>query len=195
MELLTSTRPTRSGGFDPASTEARPWRFTTSDATVLLMPLEERDDLFDWWVATPKNVSRPAPQAQRLTRELLVWTGWSHRGLANVLAISHPTVSALEQGTSPARVGDLFDRLVEAHEVVRRVHLIADRDPSRTRYLLSAPSASGASAETLLAGRQPADAYLAALDAERPRRVGLMMQSIWPARAGDATIDLAEDPV
>ena len=195
MELLTSTRPNRTGVLDPASTDVRPWRFPSSDATVLLMPLEERGDLFDWWVATPEIVSRPAPQAQRLTRELLVWTGWSHRGLANVLAISHPTVSALEQGTSPARVGDLFDRLVEAHEVVRRVHLIADRDPSRTCYLLSAPAASGASAETLLAKRQPADAYLAALDAQRPRRVGSMMQSIWPARAGDATIDLAEDPV
>ena len=58
-----------------------------------------------------------------------MWTGWSHRGLANVLEISHPTVSALEQGTSPARVGDLFDRLVEAHEVVRRVHLIAASQP------------------------------------------------------------------
>ena len=124
-----------------------------------------------------------------------MWTGWSHRGLANVLEISHPTVSALEQGTSPARVGDLFDRLVEAHEVVRRVHLIAARDPSRTRHLLRTPSASGVSAETLLARRQPAEAYLAALDAQRPRRVGPMMQSIWPARAGDATVDLAEDPV
>ena len=124
-----------------------------------------------------------------------MWTGWSHRGLANVLEISHPTVSALEQGTSPARVGDLFDRLVEAHEVVRRVHLIADRDPSRTSRLLSTPSASGSSANSFLAQRRPADAYLAALDAQRPRRVERMMQSIWPARAGDATADLAEEPV
>ena len=195
MDLSTSIRPTSTGVLDPVSTEVRPWRFTASDATVLMRPLEERDDLFDWWVETPEVVSRPAPQAQRLTQELLVWTGWSHRGLANVLEISHPTVSALEQGTSPARVGDLFDRLVEAHEVVRRVHLIAARDPSRTSHLLRTPSASGVSAETLLARRQPAAAYLAALDAQRPRRVGPMMQSIWPARAGDATIDLAEDPV
>lgn len=124
-----------------------------------------------------------------------MWTGWSHRGLANVLEISHPTVSALEQGTSPARVGDLFDRLVEAHEVVRRVYLITDRDPSRTSHLLSTPPESGSSASSLLARRRPAEAYLAALDAQRPRRVEPMMRSIWPARAGDATVDLAEDPV
>ena len=195
MGLSTSIRPARTGVLDPAFADVRPWRFTTSDATGLPRPLEEHDDLFDRWVKTPEIVSRPAPQAQRLTQELLVWTGWSHRSLANVLKISHPTVSALEQGTSPARVGDLFDRLVEAHEVVRRVHLIAARDPSRTSHLLHTPSASGISAEALLARRQPAEAYLAALDAQRPRRVGPLMQSIWPASAGDATIDLAEDPV
>lgn len=124
-----------------------------------------------------------------------MWTGWSHRGLANVLEISHPTVSALEQGTSPARIGDLFDRLVEAHEIGRRVHLIADRDPSRTSRLLNTPPESGTSASSLLAQRRPAEAYLAALDAQRPHRVERMMQSIWPARAGHATIDRAEDPV
>ena len=165
------------------------------EATVRLQPLEDRYELFDLWVETPQIASRTAPQAQRLTQELLMWTGWSHRGLATVLEISHPTVSALEQGTSPARVGDLFDRLLEAHEVVKRVHLIADRDPPTTSRLLGTPSESGTSASSLLAQRRPAEAYLAALDAQRGRRVGPMMQSIWPAQAGRATVDLAEDPV
>jgi predicted component of type VI protein secretion system len=111
-----------------------------------------------------------------------------------VLEISHPTISALEQGTSSARVGDLFDRLVEVHEVVRRVHLIADRDALRTSQLLSTQSESGGIAKDLLAERRPAEAYLAALDAQSPRRAGTMMQSIWPARAGDATVDLAVEP-
>ena len=195
MALSTSMSPTTAGVLDPLAAEVRPWQFTPRDATALLRRLENRDELFDLWVRTPEIVSRPAPQAQRLAQELLVWTGWSHRSLANVLEISHPTVSALEQGTSPARVGDLFDRLVEVHEVVRRVHLIADRDASRTSHLLSTQSESGGIAKDLLAERRPAEAYLAALDAQRPRRVGPMMQSIWPARAGDATVDLAEDPV
>ena len=195
MALSTSMSPTTAGVLDPLAAEVRPWQFTPRDATALLRRLEDRDELFDLWVRTPEIVSRPAPQAQRLAQELLVWTGWSHRSLANVLEISHPTVSALEQGTSPARVGDLFDRLVEVHEVVRRVHLIADRDASRTSHLLSTQSESGGIAKDLLAERRPAEAYLAALDAQRPRRVGPMMQSIWPARAGDATVDLAEDPV
>ena len=143
----------------------------------------------------PGSQRPTAPRAQRLAQELLLWTGWSHRGLAIVLGISHPTVSALEQGTSSARVGDLFDRLVEVHEVVRRVYLIADSDASRTSHLLSATSEAGYSARDLLAQRRPAEAYLAALDAQLPRRVGPMMQSIWLAGTGDATVDLAEDPV
>ena len=195
MGLSTSFKPTRTGVLDPAWAEVRPWEFTHREATVLLQPVEDGFELFDWWVETPKIVSQPAPQVQRLTQELLVWTGWSHRRLANVLKISHPTVSALEQGTSSARVGDLFDRLVEAHEVVKRVHLIADRDPSRTSRLLSTPPEPGNSASSLLARRRPAEAYLAALDAQRPRRAEPMMQSIWPARVGEATVDLAEDPV
>ncbi len=195
MGLSTSFRPTRTGLLHTALAEWHPWQFTHREATVGLQPLEERYELFDPWIATPEIVSRPAPRAQQFTHELLVWTGWSHRRLAKVLEISHPTVSALEQGTSPAQVGDLFDRLIEAHEVVRRVYLIADRDPSRTSRLLSTPPESGNNASDLLAQRRPAEAYLAALDAQRPRRVGPMMQSIWPARAGDATVDLAEDPV
>ena len=73
--------------------------------------------------------------------------------------------------------------------------MIADRDVSRTSHLLSTQSESGGVAKDLLAERRPSEAYLAELDAQRPRRVGPMMQSIWPARAGDATVDLAEDPV
>lgn len=195
MGLSTSISPTRTGVLDPASAEVFPWRLIHRDATVLSRPLADRDELFDLWVKTPEIASRPAPQAQLLTQELLAWTGWSRRGLASMLEISHPTVSALEQGVSTARAGDLFDRLVEVHEVVRRVHLVADRDTSRTSHLLDTLSESGDSARDLLAQRRPAEAYLAALDAQRPRRVGPMMQSIWPARAGDATVDLAEDPV
>ena len=194
MGLSTSIRPTSTGVLDPAPIEVHTW-LPPRVATACLQPVETPDDLFDLWVETPKTASRPAPHAQRRTQELLSWTGWSHRGLARMLEISHPTVSALEQGTSPARVGDLFDRLVEAHEVVRRVHQIADRDSSRTGHLLSTPSESGDSAMSLLARRRPAEAYLSALDALRPRRVGPMMQSIWPARAGEATVDPAEDPV
>ena len=93
------------------------------------------------------------------------------------------------------QVSELFDWLVEVHGVVSRVYLIADRDALRTRYLLSTKSESGDSALDLLAERRPAEAYLAALDALSPRRVGPMMQSIWPARVGEATVDLAEDPV
>ena len=196
MGLSTSIRSARTGVLEPATTEAPPWRFKhRGDSTALLPSLENRGDLFDPWVRVPEAPSRLAPHAQRLTQELLSWTGWSHRSLASVLEISHPTVSALEQGTSSARAGDLFDRLVEVHEVVERVHLVADRDASRTSHLLSTTPESSDSARELLAERRPAEAYLAALDVLSPRRVGPMMQGIWPARAGEATVDLADDSV
>lgn len=179
----------------PAATGVLPWSGTLSGATVFKHPFQERVNLFDPWVKAPVPVSRPAPQAQVLARTILGWTGWSHRGLARVLEISHPTVAALEQGRSTAQVGDLMDRLVEVHEVVRRVHLIADGDVSRTRHLLTTSSESDEIAMELLSDRRPAEAYLAALDALRPRRSGLMMQSVWPARAGEATVDLAEGSV
>lgn len=72
---------------------------------------------------------------------------------------------------------------------------MAEGDTPRTMRLLVAPSVSGEIAEELLSQRQPARAYLAALDVLRPGRVGPMMQSVWPARVGEATVDLAEDPV
>lgn len=195
MGLSISRSSTITGVVESTTADISPWCHTACDATVLMPRLEVRGDLFDLWIRVPESASRPAPSAQRLAQELLLWTGWSHRSLAAVLGISHPTVAALVQGKSSARVGDLFARLIEAHEVVQRVYLIADKDAPRARRLLSATSKSGYSVRDLLAQRQPAAAYLAALDASGPLPVGPMMQSIWPSSAGNATVDLAEDPM
>ena len=195
MVSLISIRPTKTGNADPLSlTIKRSWWSTSSDNTVTTTPRTERKNVFESWITLPVIMSRPVLQSQRLARELLAWTDWTHDKLAKVLKVSHTTVLALENGVLPTERGaDLSDRLVEVHTIVRRVHLIADQDPSRTSDLLSASSANGSNAETLLAQRKPADAYLAVLDAQRPRRVEPMMQSIWPAKPGNATHDLAED--
>ena len=185
----------RTGLADYASAEAAVWSLAPRDATVAARRPEQRRDPYDRWVRPRETPGRPAPKAQQLTHELLSWTGWSRRALAKMLMTSHPTISALAQGLSAARVGDLFDRLIEAREVVSRVHLIAEGDASRTSHLLTTPSASGQIAKDLLAQRRPAEAYLVALDVLHPRPPGPMMQSVWPAAAGDATIDLAENPV
>jgi len=195
LVLLNSIRRNRTGSDVMSLTEGFYWHVSPSDNTVGSTPLKERKNVFDEWVTTPEVASRSPLKLQLLTQELLAWTKWSQRNLAAVLSVSHSTVSALEQGTSPASFAYLHDRLVEAHTVVRRINLIAEQDPSKTNDLLSKTSAAGSSAETLLAQRKPADAYLAALDALRPRRVEPMIQGIWPAKSGDATQDLAEDPV
>ena len=168
-----------------------------SGGTAGLSAIAQSDEpvgIFDWWVHTPRVQSRPAPEAQTFTRAVLEYTDLSHRKLAEVLKTSHPTIAALEQGKSEARVNDLFDRLSEMYEVTKRLFLIADRDASKVERLLTSPSESGVTAMDLLSDRRPAEAYLAALEANHPHRDGLMMQSVWPAKPGEATVDLALRP-
>jgi hypothetical protein len=170
-----------------------PVAYAPLDDTVNARPVDISPGVFDYWVLVPSEESRPAPRAQRLTQAVREWTGWSNRKLAGVLRTSHPTVAALEQGRSAGRVGDLFERLVELHGVVQRIFLVANRDASEVDRLLVTPSAAGPTAADLLADRRPAEAYLAALEVNRPRRTGPMMRGIWPTQAGRATVDLADE--
>lgn len=164
--------------------------------TVDQRPIETVRDVWDWWVRFPATVIRPAPELPRLTKEIRDWTGWSKRKLATALNSTHPTVTALEEGRSPARTNDLFARLLEVHDVVSRTDLLAGGDAKECDRLLStSPPGERPSALDLLAQRRPADAYLAVLDVLRPRRPAGMMQGIWPARAGEATESLETDLV
>lgn len=150
-------------------------------------------DLFTSWVGLPTVSPRPPSDVQRLTQEILTTTGWSHRRLARILDVTHPTVTALAQGRSAGRTKDLFQRLVEVSDVVSRVHLVAQRDAGETERLLSTQPSGGADAVTLLSQRRPSEAYLAALDVLRPRRRTGMMSSVWPAPAGTSTIPLNDE--
>ncbi|MGH8827625.1 MAG: helix-turn-helix domain-containing protein, partial [Jiangellaceae bacterium] len=150
-------------------------------------------DIRDWWVHIPEPTAQPAPLVQRLPREIRQRTGWSQRKLAKALGSTHPTVRALEEGRSAARSKDLFDRLLDVHDVVERAFMLAGRDVKESDRLLTTPPADDrASALDLLESRQPAEAYLAALDVLRPRRQTAMMRGMWPARAGEATTALSE---
>ena len=127
-----------------------------------------------------------------LVMAVLESSGWSQRALAQILHVSHPTVAALAHGRSEARAGDLFERLNEVHAVTERVNLIAEQDVSETKRLLTSPSESGEIAMELLSQRRPAEAYLAALDVLHHRRGMSGMQSVWPARMGQATVALSD---
>jgi transcriptional regulator with XRE-family HTH domain len=164
-----------------------------ADATVDKQPVKATEGIFDSWVVLPESAAQPVPLVPRLVRDIRLWTGWSQRGLAKVLASTHPTIRALEEGRSAARTNDLYDRLLEAHEVIERVFLVAGRDVAETdRMLSSSPSEERSPASELLEARQPAQAYLAALDVRRPRRQTPMMVGQWPIRAGEATTALSE---
>ena len=153
---------------------------------------KKTETLFDLWVKAPKSEPIREPQAQALTRAVLEWTGWSNRKLAKVLACSHPTVAALEQGRSAGLIDGLFGRLCDVHAVAQRLFLIADRDTSQVDRLLMTKLEAGYSAMDLLLERRTAEAYLAVLAVRRPHRVAGMMQGIWPAKPGEATVDLAD---
>ena len=172
-----------------------PTPFSAYERTVHTEPVQAVPELFDFWVRVPPTASRPAPRVQAMTVAIRKLTGWSQRRLAKVLHTSHPTIAAIEQGRSTASSGDLFNRVVEVHGVVERVALLVNNEAAEVDRLLSAASGTGPSAHELLGDRKPAEAYLAALDERQPRRVGQMMNGVWPAVAGQATVDLAASDV
>lgn len=162
------------------------------DTTVCFAPSSKRFPfpLFDPWVKVPEPSPSAAPRTQVLARSLRRQTDWSQRKLAKVLDTTHPTVRALEEGRSSAQQDQLYDRLVGVHEVVDRIFVVADRDTRETNRLLSALNSTGRSAVELLTTGDFAAAYLAALDAARPRRNSGMMNGIWKSAPSTATHSL-----
>ena len=167
---------------------------TVAISGVLPRPLE--GDLFRSWVVVPQYRPVTAPRAQWLVREIQVATHWSARAIAALLGTTHPTVGALLDGRPAGgrNLPQLQVRLREVHDVVTRVHAIAGGDPNETVRLLTTAPASGKSAVALLKERDPAAAYLAAVDVARPRRTGRLMTGLFPARAGEATTALEDQP-
>lgn len=179
-------------GGEPIPQVAAPTRLDRSVVSPLFRAGQDRLWMLgDWLVRVPAPVIRPAPDVQRMTQELRSWTRWSARQLADVLSTSHTTVLAIENGRPLAagHSGDLRRKIVDAHTVVSRVFVLADRDPRRTADALSESPGNGLSARTLLARGEPAKAYVAALDVIRPPTQGLLVGS-HPAEPGMATAPL-----
>ena len=182
---------------DTLSAPFAPWLtpFGFFDGTVNVRMANAPVDLFDSWVSVPQFEGRAVPQAQALASMIRSATGWSKRTLAKALASTHPTVTAIEKGRSSGRQGDLLTRLNEVHDVVTRVHLLAERDIHATDRLLTTPSVEGLAPIDFLALREPGTAYLAVLDVMRPRRADSLMVSRWPSLAGGATSALESEDV
>jgi transcriptional regulator with XRE-family HTH domain len=150
--------------------------------------------LGEWFLHFPATKVQPAADVQVMTRELRQWTNWSQRRLADILGTTHTTIGAVEEGRPlrTAHSGDLRRRLEEAYAVVLRVRLLTDGDVDGTAQLLeAAPRAGASSATQLLKDRDPARAYLAALDALNPPAEGMLV-GIRPPNHDRATVPLHE---
>jgi transcriptional regulator with XRE-family HTH domain len=146
--------------------------------------------LLDWQIDVPDDVVQPALDVVRSVGDLRAWTGWSYRQLADVLGTSHTTVRAIEDGRPMAesRSGDLAARIADAREVVSRIFVVAGREPGGTHTLLSTSTDGRRSAMDELADRNPAAAYLAAIDARRPRARGMVVGTRPRARSATAAL-------
>lgn len=151
------------------------------------------DDAFwtigDWPLRVPAMVSPAVPQLQQVIREIRDKTGWAARRLAEIVGSSHTTIINAEKGRPLAmgHSGDLRQRLVEGHDLIERVYLLVGRDRERTAAVLAtAPSGGRSAVEELRETGDAGRAYLAALDAIRPRRTGLLVGDR-PRRDGPTT--------
>ena len=135
------------------------------------------------------------PQISALVREILDLTQWSHRRFAQVLEVTHPTVTAMLRGESgvllrsPAKQGLLAD----LHQLVLRVAPLAARKGYDLGEVLErSPSGDELSALDLLRSREFGRAYVTAMDVITPRQATKFMTGSYPARAGRSSLDLTE---
>jgi len=160
--------------------------------TVFPEPLNTRDTIWtigDWPIRVPAVVSPAVPRLQRVIREMRERTGWSARRLAEIVGTSHTTIINAENGRPlvSGHSGDLRQRLVETHDLIERVYVLVERDPVRTATILAvAPTGRRSAVEELRETGDPGRAYLAALDAIRPRR-GWLLVGDRPRRDGPTT--------
>lgn len=154
--------------------------------------------VFERFIVLPGAKAPTAPRVQQLLARLQVVTGWSARTTAQALGTTHPTVSALSAGrqASTPRIPEFPGRLVALVELAERLARVADGEvASVDAALRSIPPGQTRSAVDHLRSGDLGRAYTTALDVLEPPRRGGMMRSVWPARPGEATAALDDEPV
>jgi hypothetical protein len=143
----------------------------------------------DWPIRVPPPVPHMMPRLQRVIHEVRDWTGWSARRLADIVGSTHTTIINAENGRPllTGHSGDLRQRLLDLHDLVERVYLLAGRDSQQAASVLSTSPPNGRSAvDELRETGDPGRAYIVVLDVLRPRRTGLLIGSR-PRRDGPTT--------
>jgi transcriptional regulator with XRE-family HTH domain len=150
--------------------------------TVFPAPLNTHDlfwTIGDWPIQVPAVTSLGVPQLQTVIQEIREKTGWSARRLADIVRSSHTTILNAENGRPlmSGHSGNLRQRLVEVHDLIERVYLLAERDLGRTAAILATAPGTGrrSAVDEIRETGDPGRAYLAALDAIRPRPTGLLV--------------------
>nr|MBA2601122.1 hypothetical protein [Actinomycetota bacterium] len=172
-----------------------PFGTTLYNPTGLLDRLQQAEPAnpFAVWISLAMPKRRALPEHQRLVQAIESTTGWSDRRLASILGVSHPTISKLRHRSS-VRAGSrtgLLPRLLDVHEVVARVSLLAAGDPVATDRALTTPVRGRRGIDYLAEGSR-ARAYLAAVDVLNPR-TETRPEGEFPASAGRATTPLFDE--
>ncbi|MHB8189645.1 MAG: helix-turn-helix domain-containing protein [Ferrimicrobium sp.] len=130
----------------------------------------------DWRVSLPQSPPELFQGIKQIASDLQRWTGWSARHLADVLGTSHTTIRAITNGRPivDGHSGDLRRRLVETHNVVERIYLLAECDSGKVNDLLDTPKSGRKTVAAELQAGQFARAYLVAIDILRPSKLGLI---------------------
>lgn len=118
------------------------------------------------WVKLPALAVEPAPQPQLQARELLKWTGLSRRLLAEMLGVTHPTLTAVTNGSgvSLSKKPETVKRLDALHSLVSRLATFEIKAPGAIASALLSRSADGARIGDLAASGDVTKAYLQALE-------------------------------
>lgn len=146
-------------------------------------------------VSVPPPQPRVTPRLQEMIREVRLLTGWSERGLATRIGISHPTIAAAASGSSQAfvRSPQAYARLDALYSVVTRIAPLARGGPVDVeRALITDPAPGRVCALANLEENDLPGAYLAALDVLRPpRSIGKMQRRV-TRTAGNDTAALTD---
>jgi hypothetical protein len=169
---------------------------TTLDATAMpsLVARRVKSPFAPAYSFPPLSAVDAAPQITNKLCQLVNWTKWSHRVLAQVIGSTHPTIAQALAGNAGAlsRSTNQRQRLDDAFAVVSRIYVLANRTPDRTAYALTTPGADGDTATTLLVDGEPAKAYVRAMQTLRPAQSAGMMVGSHPLdvrRASVAVLD------
>lgn len=129
-----------------------------------LYPAVKAIDIFGSWLIVPNYEPQPALGLTRAVKRLIERTGWSNRGLAEIVGTTHPTIQAIRRGHEPERRPDLTEALFNTAEVVEKISRLANGNQTTIKRILSTRGADGETPLQLLAAGEYAKAYLRGLD-------------------------------